>query len=53
MMDWMTDRLGLLGLVLVVALVVAIAFALVHLLRRSPPPSDDRFPPPGQSGNVP
>ena len=48
----MTGRLGLLGLVLVVALVVAIAFALVHLLRRSPP-SDDRFPPPGQSGNVP
>ena len=52
MIEWMTGRLGLLGLVLVVALVVAIVFALAQLFRR-PRPSDDRFPPPGQSGNVP
>lgn len=51
MMAWMMG-LGLLGWVLVVALLVTIVFLLIRLLGRSRP-SDDRLPPPGQSGNVP
>lgn len=51
MMAWMMG-LGLLGWVLVVALLVTILVVVVRLLRRPTPP-DDRFPPPGQTGNVP
>jgi uncharacterized membrane protein len=51
MMAWMMS-LGLLGWVLVVALLVTIVILLIRVLGRSRP-SDDRFPPPGQSRNVP
>ena len=51
MMAWMMG-LGLLGWVLVIALLIAILIVVMRLLRRSPP-KDDHFPPPGQTGNVP
>jgi uncharacterized membrane protein len=50
MMAWMMG-LGLLGWVLVVALLVTILILLILLLGRSRP-SDDRFPPPDQTGHV-
>lgn len=51
MMAWIMG-LGQLGWVLAIALLVTIIFLLIRLLGRSRP-SDDRFPPPGQTGNVP